>query len=135
MVTPRNTSLSLSVMFLILWCLNYLLTLKILPIFLTNYPRLVLFLKDLYLSPLMSHLSTPTSLTLMASSLPGSSSKNVLNRTHLQRQYATLSTLFYRTTILSLTDNFTYKNMVQLWVLEWRLHMQIFLWGPLKLKP
>ena len=60
---------------------------------------------------------------------------NVPHRDHLQKPYATSSTSSYRTTILSLTDNFSYRNMVLPWALEWLPHMQTYLWGPLNLLP
>ena len=125
----------MSAMSSILSSLNYLPSSRTLHTSSTNSLHLVISLTTLSSSLWTSPRSILISLTLKASRLPGNTSTNVLNRGHLQKPYATSSTSSYRTTILSLTDNSSYRNMVLPWALEWLHHMQTYLWGPLKLLP
>ena len=113
---------------------NYLRSSRSLHISLTYFLHSIISLTTVSLS-LWTSRSIPISFTLKASRLPGNTLTNVLNRDHLQKPYATSSTSSYRTTILSLTDNSSYRNMVLPWALEWHPHVLIYLWCPLNLLP
>ena len=130
-----NEFLNMLVISSILLSLNCLPSSRTLHTSSTNFLHLIISLTTLSLSLWTSPRSILISLTPKASRLPGNTSTNVPHRDHLQKPYATSSTSSYRTTILSLTDNFSYRNMVLPWALEWLPHMQTYLWGPLKLLP